>query len=160
MRTAAKRRTNLSTNSGKATQRLGRLAPKLAHMCTFIWEWIYDEQIAPRDTRGVLGGGGLGGQQFKSLGKLSDWYQLWFTSADSSGNGHRLNTSRPSIPQVAFRGRGGVRVSQIQKSWEAVKRLDRLAPNLVHVCRSIWEWIYAKHIAPRDTSGPLGGGGG
>ena len=49
----------------------------------------------------------LGGQQFKSLGKLSDWHQLWFTSADSSGNGHRLNTSRPSIPQVAFRGWGG-----------------------------------------------------
>ena len=51
--------------------------------------------------------GFLGGQQFKSIGKLSDWHQLWFTSADSSGNGHRLNTSRPSIPQVAFReGRG------------------------------------------------------
>ena len=31
----------------------------------------------------------LGGQQFKSLGKLSDWHQLWFMSADSSGNGHK-----------------------------------------------------------------------
>ena len=90
----------------------------------------------------------------------SDWHQLWFTSADSSGNGHRLNTSRPSIPQVAFRaGGGGVRVSQIQKCWEAVKRLDRLAPNLAHICRSIWEWIYAEQIAPRDTIGALGGGG-
>ena len=38
-------------------------------------------------------------------------------------------------------GGGGVRRSQIQKSWEAVKRLDRLAPNLVHVCGFIWEWI-------------------
>ena len=46
---------------------------------------------------------------------MSDWHQLWFTSADSSGNGHRLNTSRPSIPQGAFGG-GGVRVSQIKKS--------------------------------------------
>ena len=101
--------------------------------------------------------GVLGGQQFNSLGKLSDWHQLWFTSADSSGNGHRLNTSRPSIPHGAFRGGGGgVRVSQIQKSWEAVKRLDRLAPKLSHICRSIWEWIYAKQIAPRDTSGHLG----
>ena len=57
------------------------------------------------------GGGTWGvlvGQQFNSLGKLSDWHQLWFTSADSSRNGHRLNTSRPSIPQGAFRG-GGVR---------------------------------------------------
>ena len=55
--------------------------------------------------------GVLGGQTFKSLEKLSngwtDWHQLWFTSADSSGNGHRLNTSRPSIPQGAWGG-GGV----------------------------------------------------
>ena len=50
--------------------------------------------------------GVLGGQQFKSLGKLSDWHQLWFTSVDSSGNGHRLNASHPSIPQVAFREGG------------------------------------------------------
>ena len=57
------------------------------------------------------------------MGKLSDWHQLWFTSADSSGNGHRLNTSRPSIPQGALGGGGG-RSSQIQKSWEAVKQLD------------------------------------
>ena len=52
--------------------------------------------------------GVLGGQQFKSLGKLSDWHQLWFTSADSPGNGHRLNPSCPSIPQEAFEGGGGV----------------------------------------------------
>ena len=55
-RTAAKSRTNLSTNSGKAAKRLGRFAPNLAHMCKFIWEWIYAKQIAPRDTRGSLGG--------------------------------------------------------------------------------------------------------
>ena len=52
------------------------------------------------------------GQTFKSQDKLSngwtDWHQLWFTSADSSGNGHRLNTSRPSIPQGPCRGGGGV----------------------------------------------------
>ena len=77
---------------------------------------MYSKQIASRDTRGHLGV--LGGQQFKRMGKLSDWHQLWFTSADSSGNGHRLNTSRPSIPQGAFRGGGG-RGSQIRKSGEA-----------------------------------------
>ena len=212
-RTAAKSRTNLSTNSGKARKRLGRLTPNLAHICKFIWEWIYAKQIAPRDTRGhlegfrgsgkghrlntsrpstpqeALGGGGLGchkckslhweavkrlyrmakklahncrciwewiyakqiapralggfrGQTFKSLGKLSngwtDWHQLWFTSAYSSGNVHRLNPSRPSIPQEAVRGGG--RGSQIQKSWEAVKRLHRLAPQLVHVGGFVWEW--------------------
>ena len=37
----------------------------------------------------------------------TDWHPLWFTSADSSGNGHRLNTSHPSIPQRACRGLGG-----------------------------------------------------
>ena len=135
-RTAVKSRTNLSTDSGKATKRLGRLPPNLAHMCKFILEWIYAKQIVPRDTRRHLGGG-FRGQQFKSMGKLSDWHQLWFTSADSSGNGHRLNKSRPSIPQGGF-GWGGVRVSQFQKSGEAVKRLDQLAPNLAHICRSIW----------------------
>ena len=57
----------------------------------------------PKRHKGVFGGGGFGGQTFKSQGQLSngwtDWHQLWFTSADSSGNGHRLNTSRPSITQ-------------------------------------------------------------
>ena len=122
--TAAKSRTNLSTNSGKATKRLGRLAPNLAHMCKFIWEWIYAKQIAPRDTSGALGG--FRGQTFKSVGKLSnswtDWHQLWFTSAGSSRNGHRLNTSHPTISQGAFGG-GGFRESQIQMSGEAVKLL-------------------------------------
>ena len=88
-------------------------------------------------------GGGLGSHKFKSIGKLSndwtDWHQTWYTSADSSGNEHRLNTIRPSIPQVAFPG-GGFRGSQMQKSGKAVKRLDRLAPNLVHVCGFVWEW--------------------
>ena len=79
---------------------------------------------------------------------------MWYTSADSSGNGHRLNTIRPSIAQGAV---CGFRGSQIQKYVEAVKRLDRLAPNLAHMCRFIWEWIYAKQIALRDTRGAIGG---
>ena len=66
----------------------------------------------PERHKGALGGGGLGGQTFKSQGKLSngwtDWHQLWFTSADSSGNGHRLNTSHPSIPQGGMSGGGGL----------------------------------------------------
>ena len=77
-----------------------------------------------------MGTWSLGGKTLKSLEKLSngltDWHQLWFTSADSSGSGHRLNTSRPTIPQGAFGG--GFRGSQIQMSGEAVKQLDRLAP--------------------------------
>ena len=52
-----------------------------------------------------------------------------------------------------------LRGSQIQqKSGEDVKRLVRLASNLVHMCRFIWEWIYAKQNALRDTRGHLGGG--
>ena len=64
----------------------------------------------PERHKGALWGF-LGGQTFKCHGKLSngwtDWHQLWFASADSSGNGHRLNTSHPSIPQGACRGGGG-----------------------------------------------------
>ena len=92
--------------SVEAVKRLDRLAPNLAHMCRFIWEWIYAKQIALRDTRGHLRA--LGGQTIKSLEKLSnswtDWHQIWYTSADSSGNGHRINTICPSIPQWAFWG--------------------------------------------------------
>ena len=103
--------------SGEAVKRLDRLAPKLAHICRSIWEWINAKQIALRDTRGHLRG--FRGQTFKSLGKLSngwtDWHQLWFTSADSSGNGHRLNPSRPSIPQGAFGGVGGHKFKSLEK---------------------------------------------
>ena len=67
-RTTARSRTNLSTNSGNATKRLGRLAPNLAHMCTFISESIYAKQIAPRDTRDALGGGGVRGSTIQVLG--------------------------------------------------------------------------------------------
>ena len=97
--------------SVEAVKRLDRLAPNLAHMCRFIdlGMDIYAKQIALRDTRGHMGV--LGGQTFKSLEKLSnswtDWHQLWFTSAGSSRNGHRLNTSHPTISQGAFGG-GGV----------------------------------------------------
>ncbi len=98
----------------EAVKRLDRLAPNLAHICRSIWKWIYVKQIAPRDTWGVLGD-----QTFKSLGKLSngwtDWHQLWFTSADSSGNGHRLNPSCPSIPRGHFGGLGGHQFKSLGK---------------------------------------------
>ena len=126
------------------------------HTCANSYGNGYTPKKLPLETQGGHLGV-LGCQQFKSLGKLSDWHHPWFTSADSSGNGHKLNTNRPSIPQGALLG-GGVRVSQIQKSGEAVKRLDRLALNVAHICRSIWERIYAKQIAPRDTRGHWGGG--
>ena len=55
--------------------------------------------------------------------------------ADSSGNGY-TPTNCPSRHKGAL---GGFRGSNIQKHWEAVKRLDRLAPTLVHVCGFVWE---------------------
>ena len=40
---------------------------------------------------------------------------------------------------------------------ETVKLLDRLAPNLVHVCGFVWEW--AKYKSPINTTGGISGGG-
>ena len=76
--------------------------------------------------------GVLGGQTIKGQGKLlngwTDWHQLWFTSADSSGNGYRLNASRPSIPPRGHAERGGgVRGSQIQMSWGSSQKPGDIA---------------------------------
>ena len=49
--------------------------------------------------------------------------------------------------------------SQIQKSGEAVKWLDRLAPNLVHVCRFIWNGHRLNTIRPSIPQGGILGGG-
>ena len=96
--------------SGEAVKRLDRLAPTLVHVCGFIWEWTEAKYKSPHNTPGAFWGV-LGGHKLKCMGKLSngstDWHQLWFTFADSSGNGHRLNTSRPTISQGAF-GVGGL----------------------------------------------------
>ena len=52
---------------------------------------MYAKYHSPLNTPGKFRGV-LGGKTFKCLGKLSngwtDWHQLWFTSADSFGNGH------------------------------------------------------------------------
>ena len=75
--------------------------------------------------------------QEKLPNRWTDWHQNWHTCADSPGNGYMPN-------QLNLKTQGGIsggfRGSQIQKSWEAVNRLDRLAPNLVHVCGFVWEW--------------------
>ena len=74
--------------------------------------------------------GGLGGQKCnKSLENLpngcTDWHQIWYTSANSSRNGHRLKTISPSIHQGAFWGRGGggglgVKNSKVWKIYQTV----------------------------------------
>ena len=91
---------------GKLLKRLDRLAPT---------NFGSRLRISPFNTpgafRAVLGGHKCHSPRklsngINSLGKLSngwkDWHQIWFTSADSSGNGHRLNTIRPSILNGAF----------------------------------------------------------
>ena len=81
--------------SGEAVKRLDRLAPTLVHVCGFIWEWINRlNTTRPSIPQRAFRGGGLGGQKFKSLGKLSngwtDWHLIRYMSADSSGNGHNI----------------------------------------------------------------------
>ena len=45
-------------------------------------------------------------KKFKSLENLpngwTDWHQIWYTSADSYGNGHMLKTNSPSRPGGHF----------------------------------------------------------
>ena len=58
---------------------------KIWHTCANSYGNGYTPNRLPLETQeGQFGGGVgvLGGQQLKSLGKLSDWHQLWFTSAD------------------------------------------------------------------------------
>ena len=46
---------------------------------------------------GELGGGGFRGSKMQSQENLpsgcTDWHHICYTSADSSGNGHRLNNN-------------------------------------------------------------------
>ena len=68
---------------------------------------------------------GLGGQKCKSLENLpngwTDWHQIWYTSVNSSGNGHRLKTISPSIHQRAFWGGGlGVKNKKVWKIYQTV----------------------------------------
>ena len=46
----------------------------------------------------------------------------------------------------------------MQKSRKSTKRLDRLAPNVVHVCGFISEWTKAENNLPLDTPGGIWGG--
>ena len=83
-------------------------------------------------------GGELGGHKFKSLGQLSngwtDWHQIWYTSVDSSGNGHSLKTIHTTIPQGGILD--GLWDQQFKILGNVVKRLDRLGINVAYAkCR-------------------------
>ena len=68
-------------------------------------------------------GGGDRGSQIQKSGKAvkrlacTDWHQIWYTSADSSGNGHRLNTIRPSIPWGVLGGHIFKSIGKLSNSW-------------------------------------------
>ena len=91
--TAAKSRTNLSTNSGKATKQLGRLAQNLAHMCQFIWDWIYAKQIAPRDTLSSYRVRNGAHPSYRSTLHLCDVVFAWYLS--------EMCTARHDMVQIA-----------------------------------------------------------
>ena len=127
----------------EAVKRLDRLAPNLAHMCRFIWERIYSKQIALREGGGHFQGGFRGsniqkcGESVKRLDRLAPI--LVHVCAVMRLRIHLemdigLIQVAPQYPMERFRG------SHIQMYGEAVKRLDRLAPILVHVCGFVWEW--------------------
>ena len=127
--------------SGEDVKRLIRFAPNLVHMCRFIWEWIYAKQIVPKDTMGHLGGfRGSNIQKSREAVKRLD--RLASTLVHDGGFiwEWAYKYKSPLNTPGGMAGGGGVRGSQIQVL-EAVKRLDQLAPNLVHVCGFIWEWI-------------------
>ncbi len=90
----------------EAVKRLDTLAPNVGTHVQIHLGMDIRQTYCPSRNKGALGV--LGGQQLKNMEKLSDWHQRWFTSADSSGKGHMLHTSRPSIPQGSLRGGGGV----------------------------------------------------
>ena len=97
--------------------------------------------IRPSISQGAFGGGGLGGHELKSLLKLTngwtDCHQIWHPCADSSSEW--IYAKLIALRDTRW-GLGGFRGSNIPKSGEAVKRLDPLAPTLVHVCGFIWHW--------------------
>ena len=68
----------------------------------------------------------------------SDRDQILHTHADSSPHGSELNKNQPVLPKGGWGG-GGFRGSEIKKSGITPKRVDQLAPNLVHACGFIWE---------------------
>ena len=189
-RTAAKSRTNVSTNSGKANNGWTHWQ-HIWHTCADSPGNGYTLNKLPLETQG----GTRGCCRVRAGIIIFDVYMLFLACFCARQRTQRLRAEltlaqiREKLPkrmdrlathlahicrftcewiyakQVAPRDTrghlGGFRGSTIKKSWEAVKRLDRLAPPLVHVCRFIWELTWLKTIRPTvPQGGTLGGGGG
>ena len=93
----------------------------------------------------------------ETIKRLTDWHHIWYTSADSSGNGHRLNIIRSSILQGAFQG---VVWGHKFKYGKAAKRLDRLDHIWYTSVDSSGNGHRLKTIRLTIPQGGIGGGGG
>ena len=71
-----------------------------------------------------------------------------------------MDIRQTNCPERHKEALGGFRGSSIQKSGKGVKRLDRLAPTLVHVYGFIWEWHRLNTSHPSIPQGACRGGGG
>ena len=69
-----------------------------------------------------------------------------------------MDIRQTNCPERHMGALGGFRGSNIQKSREAVKWLDRLAPTLIHVVGFISEWAY-KYKSTLNTPGGMAGEG-
>ena len=113
--------------SGETTKRMDRLAPNLVHICGLIWESTYvGKHFAPRDPRWAFGI--CWGQKYKSLGNLpngwTNWHHIWYMSANSSGNGHRLKRLAPQYPRRAFFGFYGVKYQKVGENGQTAGPIE------------------------------------
>ena len=103
-RTASKIRTNISTNSGKATK--GLAGPIGTKFGTHVQIHMGMDIRLPLETqRGALGA--FRGSTIQKSGEVRLAPTLVHVCGFIWEWTYRLNTSRPSIRQVAFRGGGG-----------------------------------------------------
>ena len=94
--------------------------------------------IRPSIPQRAFGGGGLWGHKLKTAkescqttGPIGTKFGM-YTFVDSSGNGHRLKTICPTVPQGGIWG-GGLGGQQFKRLGNVVKRLDRFGINLAPV---------------------------
>ena len=82
------------------------------HMQIHLEKVVGKIKICPVSRSGNLWG--FRGSEIEIVGNLpngwTDWPQIWYPSADSYGNGHRLKTNSPSKPGGSFWDLGGQNV--------------------------------------------------
>ena len=137
--------------SWEAVKLLDRLAPNLVHVCGFIWEWTWLNKTRPSIPQGAFLG--FYGVTNLSLGKLpngwTDWHHIRYTSVDSSENGHRLKTIRPTIPH----GVGGFRGSTFQKPGKCGQAAGPIGNTFCTYNAGESEWTQVEQIGPMKHQG-------